>query len=113
MKRTIKTNPEANPSAALVKSESRNHLTSFVSSTGPLSCSRFNVANKHGIDVGPITNPAAVTDTMPVKTGKKLYKMVATNADSWNDIEQSDYTSYVPYQMRMPTAKYNHAKENT
>ena len=82
MLKTNQTNPDARPSAALVNNESRNHLTSFVSSTGPLSCSRFKVASRHGIDVGPITNPAAVTDTMPVKTGKKLYKIVATNADN-------------------------------
>ena len=75
--------PDAKPSAALVNNESKNHLTSFVSNTGPISCSRFNVAKRHGIEVGPITKPAAVTETMPVNTGKKLYNIVATKADNF------------------------------
>ena len=71
---------------AFVKRDKRNHLTSFVSIKGSVNFSSFNVDNKHGIDVGPTTNPAAVTDTIPVKTGKKLYSIVATNAESLLDI---------------------------
>ena len=74
---------------AFVKRDKRNHLTSFVSINGSVNFSSFNVDNKHGIDVGPTTKPAAVTDTIPVKTGKKLYSIVATNAESLLDINFS------------------------
>ena len=77
-----------------MKRDKRNHLTSFVSINGSVNFSSFNVDKRHGIDVGPTTNPAAVTLTIPVKTGKKLYFIVATNAESLLDIKYLIYRSY-------------------
>ena len=106
---------------AFVKRDKRNHLTSFVSIKGSVNFSSFNVDNKHGIDVGPTTKPAAVTDTIPVKTGKKLYSIVATNAESLLDInfhwtvqnqsEQSDSPKKTILWKIQASEKFNFTKD--